>query len=103
MQYALKNILFLLLKPILYYSRMKKLILLLVASISIFSSSNAQLAANDVELLNISTNIWARSGDNVQITGNFKTKGTQVLEYTTISWSANEGKEHSFVMQNRDY
>lgn len=79
---------------------MKKLILLLVASISIFSSSNAQLAANDVELMSISTNIWARSGDNVQITGNFKTKGTQVLEYTTISWSANEGEEHSFVMQN---
>lgn len=82
---------------------MKKLFLLLITSSLFFSNSNAQLAANDVELMSISTNIWARSGDNVQITGNFKTKGTQVLEYTTISWSANEGKEHSFVMQNRDY
>ncbi|MCK5821080.1 MAG: Omp28-related outer membrane protein [Bacteroidales bacterium] len=79
---------------------MKKIALLLSLCSLLFSNSYAQIAANDVELLSISTNIWARPGDVVQIKGSFKTKGTDVLDRATFSWSVGDGDVYSFVMGN---
>lgn len=79
---------------------MKKIALLLSLCSMLFSNSFAQIAANDVELLSISTNIWARPGDVVQIKGSFKSKGTEILDHCTFSWSVADGDVYSFVLGN---
>ncbi|MEA1876109.1 MAG: T9SS type A sorting domain-containing protein [Bacteroidota bacterium] len=79
---------------------MKKITILLTLCSLLFSNSFGQIAANDVELLSISTNIWARPGDLVQIKGSFKTKGTDILDHCTFCWSITDGEVYSFVLGN---
>jgi len=79
---------------------MKKITLLLAFCALLFGNSNAQIAANDVELISITTNIWARPGDVVQIKGSFRSKGTDILNNATFSWSVSDGEVFSFVMNN---
>lgn len=77
---------------------MKKLLLALVLGVVLGPNLPAQITTNDIGLLKITSNIWARPGDEFVVQGQFKTFGTQVLQEANFNWSVADGETQVFHM-----
>lgn len=79
---------------------MKRIIFLFVIALVLNSSLFAQIAAYDVGLRKVTTKMWAKTGEEISISGDFSNLGTQVLTHVKISWSIGESDAHVYDLNN---